>query len=525
MFVGSRCVRYIAIAVSLSAVAGCGLVSGGMPGTEQKITVGTTSAPSTLDPAASWDGSWELFRNVYQTLLSYPPGSTSLTPDAARCRFTDKAKRTYTCVLREGIAFSDGDPLDARAVKHSVDRIIRIGVEGGPKGMLGSLDRVEARDDRTVVFHLGQSDTTFPFVLATPALSIVDPREYPADALRTEEEVTGSGPYVLSSYDEGREARLERNPHYKGYADRKNDAVTIRYFQDSTSMVRALRDEKIDVTYRGLAAADVVKLQDDAAREDVHLVEGAGSEISYLVFNPEDPWAGKLAVRRAVAQVIDRDALVHKVYQGTVDPLYSMVPRGLPGHMTGFFDDYGDPDADKAAELLAEAGITEPVPLELWYASDRYGSATADSFTEIKRQLEDTGLFEVKLKSRPWKTYEPGYRAGEYPVFGRGWFPDFPDPDNFVAPFVGKRNVLGIPYPVPEITSVLLPRTRRETDRALTEDDFERAQQILVDDARLLPLWQGRQYVAASEEISGNESALDASTVMMLWELRRKADW
>jgi peptide/nickel transport system substrate-binding protein len=54
---------------------------------------------------------------------------------------------------------------------------------------------------------------------------------------------------------------------------------------------------------------------------------------------------------------------------------------------------------------------------------------------------------------------------------------------------------------------------------------FEEAQQILVDDVRLLPLWQGRQYVAASRDISGAERALDPSTIMMMWELSRKTSW
>jgi peptide/nickel transport system substrate-binding protein len=202
-----------------------------------------------------------------------------------------------------------------------------------------------------------------------------------------------------------------------------------------------------------------------------------------------------------------------------------MVPTGLTGHTTGFFDTYGDPDADKAREILTDAGITEKVPLEFWYTTDRYGSETAVMFKELKRQLEASGLFEITLKSRPWKSYVEGYKNGEYPVFGRGWFPDFPDPDNFVAPFVGKDNALGTPYPAPEITGILLPRSRRESDRGQVVRDFEEAQRILVDDAQLLPLWQGKQYVAASEEISGGAQALDPSTIMMMWELYRKTSW
>lgn len=337
-------------------------------------------------------------------------------------------------------------------------------------------------------------------------MSLVDPEDYSAKALRKDDGIVGSGPYRLQSYEEGKQAVLVRNDNYKGFADRKNDAVTIRYFQDSGEMVKALRAKDIDITYQGLAADDIVDLDGKtAANEGLQLIEGAGSNINYLVFNPKDPWSDKVAVRRAVAQVVDRAAIAHEVYKDTVEPLYSMVPSGLTGHTTGFFDSFGDPDKAKARKILTEAGITETVPLTLWYTTDRYGSDTALEFKEIKRQLDASGLFSVKLKSRPWNTYVVGYQKGEYPVFGRGWAPDFPDADNFIAPFVGDQNALGTPYPAKEITQVLLPRSRGESDRANVVQDFEEAQQILVDDARLLPLWQGKQYLASSEDVSGGE--------------------
>ncbi|MFE0456489.1 ABC transporter substrate-binding protein [Streptomyces sp. NPDC058914] len=527
VFNRNRSLQQVAAIVSISLVTGCSLLGDEGSDDAGPIVVGTTSAPSTLDPAAAWDGSWELFRNVYQTLLSYPTGATTPQPDAAKsCEFTDSTSQTYRCELREGLTFSNGDKLDAAAVKHSIDRIKEINAATGPAGLLGSLERVEAIDEREVVFRLNKPDATFPFVLATPGMSLVAPNDYPAKSLREDGGLVGSGPYRLDKYDEGKQAVLVRNDSYKGSADRKNDAVTIRYFQDSGEMVKALRSKQIDITYQGLAADDIVALENKGAdNEGLELVESSSSNINYLVFNPKDPMANKLAVRKAVAQVVDRAAIAHKVYKDTVDPLYSMVPKGLTGHTTGFFDDYGKPDPDKAREILADADIDTPVPLTLWYTSDRYGSDTALEFKELKAQLEDSGLFEITLKNRPWKTYVVGYQNGEYPVFGRGWAPDFPDADNFIAPFVGEQNALGTPYPEKQITDVLLPRSREESDRANVVKEFEEAQQILVDDARLLPLWQGKQYVAANEDISGGERALDPSTIMMVWELSRKTSW
>ncbi|CAM5458365.1 Peptide-binding protein OS=Streptomyces alboniger OX=132473 GN=CP975_04800 PE=3 SV=1 [Streptomyces alboniger] len=231
-----------------------------------------------------------------------------------------------------------------------------------------------------------------------------------------------------------------------------------------------------------------------------------------------------------MAQLVDRAAIAHKVYKDTVDPLYSMVPKGLTGHTTGFFDDFGNPSTSKARQILSEAGITERVPLTLWYTTDRYGSETALQFQELKRQLDDSGLFTITLKSRPWKTYvEKRLLTGRASTrcSGAAGSPTSRTRTTSSPQLrgEGERVALGTPYPAAKITGVLLPRSRGESNRANGEEDFEEAQQILVDDARLLPLWQGRQYVAASEDISGAERALDPSTIMTVWQLYRKTSW
>ncbi len=216
MFNRKRCLRPVVAVASISLVAGCSVLSDGNSADKGPIIVGTTSAPSTLDPAASWDQSWELFRNIYQTLLNYPVGATAPQPDAAKsCRFTDSSNTVYSCELRAGLTFSNGHKLDARAVKYSIDRIRKIDVNGGPAGLLDSLDSVQAVGDRQVVFHLNKPDATFPFVLATPGMSIVDPEEYSDKAVRKGDTIAGSGPYDLQNYQPGKQAVLVANKRYK----------------------------------------------------------------------------------------------------------------------------------------------------------------------------------------------------------------------------------------------------------------------------------------------------------------------
>ena len=128
-------------------------------------------------------------------------------------------------------------------------------------------------------------------------------------------------------------------------------------------------------------------------------------------------------------------------------PLYTMVPKGLPGHDETFKAAFGEqPDAAKAKSLLDDAGVKTPVTATLWYSPDHYGEASADMFGEIKRQLEAGGLFKIQLKSAAWEQYKADYAAGAYHAWQLGWFPDFPDTDNYLSPFYATNNFIGDGY-------------------------------------------------------------------------------
>ena len=133
-----------------------------------------------------------------------------------------------------------------------------------------------------------------------------------------------------------------------------------------------VQEGQIDVAYRSLSATDV---EDLAGDDNVTVHDGPGGEIRYIVFNfntqpygatttEADP-AKALAVRQAVADLVDRDAISEQVYKGTYTPLYSYVPEGFSGATEALKGLYGDgnggPDAAKAKATLEAAGVTTPV--------------------------------------------------------------------------------------------------------------------------------------------------------------------
>ncbi|MFJ2605035.1 ABC transporter substrate-binding protein [Streptomyces sp. NPDC087425] len=512
-------------------LAACGGSEGGSSGGDA-IAVGTTDrftatkdVPAPLDPAYAYDvGSWNILRQTVQTLMVQPKGDGDPVPEAAEsCGFTDTGNERYACKLREGLKFSNGDPITAADVKYSIDRALAIKADSGVFALLSTIDTVETSGDRDVIFHLKTADATFPYKLSTPVAGIVNPDDYVKNKLRDGFAIDGSGPYTMKAEvknDELVKATFTKNPHYKGVLKLQNDQVDMVSYKDADAMGTALTKGDIDVMTRSMTPEQVQKLSDDAD-SNIDLVEMAGLEIRYLAFNTDAPTVKNKAVRRAMAELINRAELVSKVYGSQAEPLYSLVPASITGHSNSFFNKYGDPSITKAKNTLVAANITTPVKLTLHYTTDHYGTVTKKEFEQLKQQLNSSGLFDVTIKGAPWSTFVPAERKGKYDVWGMGWFPDFPDADSYVAPFLDKDNFLNSPYRNSNIINNLIPESRRAADRLSAAGTLTQIQDIVADDVPFIPLWQGKQYVAARDDITGTAYALNSSSSLQLWELGR----
>lgn len=300
---------------------------------ESTMVVGMSDDILATDPASGYDpGSWLLFNNVFQSLLSFPPGASTPVPEAAEeCEFSDGSK-TYTCTLRDGLKFSNGNSLTSADVKYSFDRTIRINDPAGPAPLLSTIASISTPDDRTVVFRLKVPDATFPSKIASGGGSIVDRQVYPEDGLLEGGKAIGSGPYELNSIDKGR-AAFSVYSGYQGTAEVKNAGVTLELFQgDQQALQSALEKGDVDIAYRGLSAKAIAELDTSSTAEKngIEVVQGNSAEVQHMVFNVDDPVVGKLAVRKAIAYLVDRHSLVSEVYQSTAAPLYSIIPGASP---------------------------------------------------------------------------------------------------------------------------------------------------------------------------------------------------
>jgi peptide/nickel transport system substrate-binding protein len=524
----------VGVGVLIASLAACGGNNGGgnggtSGGSSTPWILGTTDTVTALDPAGSYDlGSSTLEYNLYQTLVTVPANSTEIVGDAAKsCKYDDP--QTLTCTLNEGLKFSNGDPLTSSDVKYSFERSIKIqDTNGAAIYLLGSIthkakdgttvvlddNAIETPDDTTVIFHLNHPDTTFQYVLTYPgAAAIVDEDVFPADKKLDDDKIIGSGPYKLSQYKAGDQGVLELNPNYSGPNTGQASQVFVKYYSEPSALKLAVENGEVDVAWRSLAATDIADLKTNSA---VTVASGKGSEIRYWVWGVNGPVGKQLAVRQAAAQVFDRAAIAKNAYDGTVDPLYSIVPPGYAGQKDAYKEAYGEPDATKAKKILTDAGISTPVNLTVGWTPTHYGPSTEDEANEVKRQLEASGLFKVTLKSTEWEQYQTIYKQGAYDLWILGWFPDYPDTDDYLSPFLVDGGFFKNGYTNPEANQ-LVADEQGTSDQAKRVDDFGKLQDIAARDVPFIPSWVGQNTGVYRPGMKGVESTLDPSFIFRFW--------
>jgi len=519
-----------AFGASALLLAGCagggggGSTDGGSASAEP-LVIGTTDKITSLDPAGSYDnGSFAVMNQVYPFLFNSKYGTADVTPDIAESgEFTSPTE--YTVKLKDGLKFANGNDLTSSDVKFTFDRQLKIADPNGPSSLLGNLESVEAKDDTTVVFHLKSgNDQTWEQILSSPAGPIVDEDVFSPDAVTPDDDIVKgeafAGQYTIDSYKVNELVSYVPNKDYKGSLPAAaNQGISVKYYADPSNLKLDIGNGDIDVAYRSLSATDIADLSKNKA---VKIVDGPGGEIRYITFNFDtmnfgaktaeaDP-AKALAVRQAMADLVDRDALAKDVYKDTFAPLYSYVPQGLTGAIEPLKDMYGDgkgaPDAEKAKSVLEDAGVTTPVQINLQYNSDHYGPSSADEYAAIKSQLEDSGLFTVNLQSTEWVQYNKDSTADVYPIFQKGWFPDYSDADNYLTPFFSKKSFLNNHYDNPEVQD-LVTKQVTETDKATRTKDIEQIQTLVAKDLSTIPLLQGKQVAVVGANVDG--AVLDGS--------------
>src|SRR2546425_3054076 len=223
---------------------------------------GTTDSVTNLDPSGEYDyGSFTATLPIFEGLLTAAPGPKIVPGLATHCAWKGGGLTTYSCSLRKGVKFHNGDRFTSADVKWSFDRSKKIQDPSGIYTLLDNLASVTTNGSYGVTFHLKTPQASWPLVLAgSSAGFIVDRKVYPADKLQpnTSQQV-GTGPYQLVRYTPGQQAVFKA---FKGYwgAKPKNSQLIIRYYSKSSTMKLALQRGEIDMAFRDFTPTELASL-------------------------------------------------------------------------------------------------------------------------------------------------------------------------------------------------------------------------------------------------------------------------
>ena len=472
------------------------------------LVVGLVAEPVNLDPPQVTDlNSNRVGRRIVETLVTFPEESTQIVPGLAESWTISKDGLQYTFKLRRGITFHDGTPLNAEAVKFSIERQInpnhpayKLGKYPFANFFFGNVKAVEVLSEERVAFLLNEARASFIAVLAQGAASIVSPTavmkwgpDYPTHPV-------GTGPFRFASWDRGQRVILEKNPTYWKYPV-KVERVIYRPIVEDQARLTELLTGTLDVIV-GVPADFVSQLEQNAK---ITLLKQVGAHVWYLGMNNQKKPFDDKRVRQALNYAVNKDAIVKDVLKGT-----GAASRGpvLPG--TWGADPALKPypyDPERAKKLLAEAGYPSGFSTTLWVPESGSGmQAPVAMSTVMQSNLKAVGV-NVSLQTMEWGAYLAKLRTKEQELFALSWMAGTEDPDMVMYPLlhssqwtpVGPNRAL---YKNARFDT-LLQQARLTTDQAKRAQLYREAQRVLVDDAPWVFVDHEIQIAALSKRVQG----------------------
>lgn len=386
-----RTVTAALAAGAVLATAACGggggdsTTSGGDAGTTRdKLVVNSASKPASLDPATACNlTDIALLSDLYVTLVKHgakpgPEGTeqedaTVIEPYLAEKWEVSKDGKTYTFSLRKDAKFPSGEPMDAKAVKYTFDRNVKMQSCGfffanaqEPNPAL--LKSVTVKDPTTVVVELARPNASWLHAMTSPIMGIVDPTviEKNGGVSNTPNEymashAAGGGPYVLKSYDSAAgKAVYEANPTFFGEKP-KVPTVEINFIAADPTLLLQAKNGQADLTL-GLSAKSLSTLKADGAATVVSTPAVASQFISLPTqMKPFD----NAKLREALSYAVPYQDLLDKVLFGFGESYFGPFAPAAPEANA----DLQAPrafDMEKAKQLMKESGVSGNVTLDMY---------------------------------------------------------------------------------------------------------------------------------------------------------------
>jgi peptide/nickel transport system substrate-binding protein len=442
-------VRAGAAVLLLLAIAGTAVGQEGGDGGAEKVvfTIGNDNDIDSMNPAVGLEEpAYFMFATNYDLLVNFASEDLSPYPGLAEDWEVSGNGLTWTFHIREGVEWSDGEPLTAHDVAYTYNRTLRDRI-GNWISYLKLIDHIEVVDDHTVEITTKAPTTSLltAYVYILPEHVFRDVSKQELKTFENFPDPVTSGPFRVVEWEKGQFFRMEANPNYWAGAP-KVDEVVYRFFNNEDALAQALRAGEVDF-------ADTLgaNIYDSFADEpNIETNEASIPSFEEIGFNSGadetqpgsdgHPALKDVAVRRAISMAIDRDVLLERVVNGYGQVGTTIVPPALSFyHYEPTEDELLGFDPDAAEQLLDEAGYRDtdddgvrempgggrPLQFRYFVRSEDEGTVTASQF--VTEWLAEIGIDTTVRALTDTKLTDVIYE-GNYDMFHWGWFPD-PDPD------------------------------------------------------------------------------------------------
>jgi peptide/nickel transport system substrate-binding protein len=439
------------------------------------------SSPTNLDPRVGLDAQSEridelLFDDLCtrDELLNVKPGL------ADHWEIPDPL--TYIFHLHAGVKFHDGRLLTSRDVKWTFDSLLQGKIRSTKAVAYRLVDRIDAPDDATVVFHLKEPFATLLWNLSGGAVGIVPYGS--VDEISSHP--VGSGPFRFVSAEPDREVIIERNDDYWGTKAHLKQ-VRFAVIPDATTRALELRKGSADIAVNAFTGDTVLALEHETNLETLH---APGTVLAYLAFNTRDPILKDERVRQALAYAIDRAPMIHYLLRDFARPAYSLLPPeswAYNGDVPRYIY-----DPNRARQLLDQAGYpaANGVRFHLTMKTSTEES-TRLMAAVLQQQLRDVGVV-LDIRIFEFATFFSDITRGAYQLHSLRWVGGNEDPDIFeyvfhsakFSPHGANRTYYSNPR-----MDALVDQARIELGQDARKQIYAEIQRLLADDLPYINLW------------------------------------
>ncbi|GII94027.1 ABC transporter substrate-binding protein [Sinosporangium siamense] len=401
---------------------------------------------------------------------------------------------TLTFKLRDNAYFHSGRKVTAKDVKYSLERIKDPKTRAPRARSYESISSVEAKDDRTVVITLSQTNAAILTLLSTAASSIVDRTVAEAkDGLNGKAD-GGSGPFKLASRVTGQAIKLDKHDKYWEKGVPYLDGLDFTFNPDDNARAAAIRSGTIDFLWR--PAPEFI----DALKKDQALkwYGGSGSLSLHLRLNTSKAPYDNVKVRQAIYLALDRQEILNVANSGFGTPLNAgYLPPDRYGAVTKPM--YGKPDIEKAKALLAEAGHPDGFDAKLMVIAT---SAFQVRSAEVEQQqLAKIGI-KVTIESVEATIADSKTKSGDFDMYQSGFGLTYDPDERFSASFLKGGGLNYGNWSDPDYEQLIV-KARSETDKAKRAELYQQAETILAERGPVAMTFLNADFDVVKKDVMG----------------------